>query len=228
MMNIFAKHRAKIAAKAIKAIKATKATKADKAPARSQDSVSTTLQQLFTLVAGDVKRLKDTAREKRDALKMKLIAKYQPSFEDQCLEQSWTGNLFIFWNIIWRFDVGNFTEGWRLAQLGFERGLTADKQVFQRTFATIIADTIYEWAQAIYDNEQAPSPILQELVLMIEADDGLNINSTIHAKLLKLQGIIITTDNPQMALTYFEKATELMPRIGVKGRMEALKKELNK
>ncbi len=226
MMNIFAKHRAKIAAKPTKAAKATKATKAGKAPAGSQDSVTKTLQQLFTLVAGDVKRLKDTAREKRDALKMQLIAKYQVSFEKQCLEQSWTGNLFIFWNIIWRFDVGNFTEGWRLAQLGFKRGLTADKTIFQRTFATIIADTIYEWAQATYDNEQAPSPILQELVFMIEADDGLNINSTIHAKLLKLQGIIITNNNPQLALTYFEKATELVPRIGVKGRMDALKKQL--
>jgi hypothetical protein len=115
-----------------------------------------------------------------------------------------------------------------LAQLGFERGLTVDKNVFQRTFATIIADTIYEWAQEIYDNEQSSSPILQELVLMIEADDGLNINSLIHAKLLKLQGIMITDDNPQLALTYFEKATELVPKIGVKGRMDVIKKELNK
>ena len=225
MNNIFAKHRAKIAAKTTKA---TKAAKASKVSAENKNSVSTTLQQLFKLVLEDIKRLKDTARENRDAVKMQIISKYKSSFKDQCLEQSWTGNLFIFWNIIWRFDVGNFTEGWRLAQLGFERGLTADKQVFQRTFATLIAETIYEWAQENYDKEQSPSPILQELVLMIEARDGLTINPVVHAKLLKLQGIIITDDNPQMALTYFEKATELMPKIGVKGRMDAVKKEPNK
>ena len=222
MKNIFAKHRAKIAAQNTKTAKTAKTTKSAKT------AKHTTLQQLFKLVAGDVGRLKDTAREKRDGLKMRLISKYQASFDDQCQELSWTGNLFIFWNILWRFDIGNFTDGWRLAKLGFKRGLTADSNVFQRTFATIIADTIYEWAQDAYDNEQAPSPILAELVLMIETEDGLGINSTIHAKLLKLHAIIITDDEPELALAYFEKATSLSTRIGVKGRMIAIKEQLSK
>lgn len=221
MRSIFAKHRTKIASQPAKVAKAS-AQKQDNA----KTSTSTTLQQLFKLVLDDVKRLKDTAKGRRDALKMQLIAKYQTSFDEQCVEESWTGNLFIFWNILWRFDVGNFTDGWKLAILGFERSLTADKEVFKRSFTTIIADTIYEWAQDTYDKEQSPSPILQELVIMIETPDGLNIHPAVHSKLLKLQGIIITDDDPQLALTYFEKATELAPKIGVKGRMDKIKKEL--
>ncbi|BAS67620.1 phage terminase small subunit [Bathymodiolus septemdierum thioautotrophic gill symbiont] len=219
-MNIFAQHRARNASK----------TTVKKAPPEEhgevKNNITKTLQQLFKLVLDDVKRLKDTEKSKRDGLKIQLISKYQDSLDEQCAEESWTGNLFIFWNILWRFDVGNFTDGWKLALLGFERGLTADKEVFKRNFPTIIADTIYEWAQDTYDNEESESPILAELISMLETADGLNIHPAVHSKLLKLQAILITKDNPKLALTYFEKATELAPKIGVKGRMDDIKKRL--
>jgi len=204
----------------------TSAAKTSAAKTSAKDSISMTLQQLFKLLLDDVKLLKETATEKRDGLKKQFITKYQDSLNEQMTEQSWTGNLFIFWNIIWRFDIGDFNEGWRLAKLGFERGLTSDK-IFKRTFATIIADIIFEQAQSAYENDKDPSPILQEMLLMIEAPNSLNIHPVVHSKILRLQGIIITSDRQaRLALTYFEKATELAPKIGLKGRIDKLKKQL--
>ena len=221
LINPFLKHRKNL--KKIAASKASKASKVKKSGASKNDT-SQNLPKLFKMVIDDLRRIKKTAKDKRGALKNRIINKYKETLDKQCEEQSWTGNIFIFWNIIWNFDVGHFDEAWRLAKLGFKRDLTADDNFFQRPFATVIGDTIYHWAQERFTNKLPISPILSEFIDLM--DDGLDVSPLTHAKLLKLQGINISDDEPEAALSYLQKATELDPKIGVKGKINVLKARL--
>lgn len=214
MKNLFQKHDAKYN------------KKTNVAKKKIVKKIVDTTKQIFELILGDVRTLKNTAREKRGALKLQFINKYQEMFDKECEKLDWTGNLLIFWNIMWRFDVGDFEDAWQYAKVGFKKGLTVDKSAFERDFATLVAGTILDWAQQFSDDNKQYSTILYELITMIESD-GLVINETVHAKLLKLHGLDIINENPRQALIFFEKATQLYPRISLKTKIKELNQQLN-
>ena len=178
------------------------------------------------LLSADLIRIKQTEKSQRDTLKEQLIAKYQEVFDSACKVLDWTDNRLIFWNIIWRFDIGDITGAFAIAKVAIERGLNADVKVFKSTFATVVADNIFKWADAQYKSEATTEPVLDEMIALL--GNGLDINPIPNAKLLKLHGDIIKVDNPALALAHFTKAQELDETIGVKGRIKELNKTLNK
>lgn len=207
-MFLFQEHQKRIAKKSKK--KAKKTT----GPATHELGVAEQLQL-------DLLRIKNTPHTKRIALKKQLINKYQTVFNKACKADDWSDSNFIFYNILWRFDVGNFKTAFKLAKQGFDKNLTSP---FKSTFPTFVADTIFNRAKEQNNNNKTTKPFLNELVVLLDA--GLNINPIPHAKIFKLYGDIISDTKPAAALTYFEKAQEFDKTIGVKGRIAKLTAKL--
>lgn len=210
MANLFKKHRESIAVS-----KTTLTNKKQK----TTHTIGTD-----ELLNADLVHIKQTEKSARDMLKEQLIRKYQEVFDSACKAVDWTDNRLIFWNIIWRFDVGDIASAFAIAKVAIERGLNSDAKVFKSTFTTVVADTIFKWADAQYKAEATTRPFLDEMIELLK--NGLDIHPIPHAKLLKLHGDIIKPKNPTLALAHFTKAQELDETIGVKGRIKELNKTL--
>ncbi len=215
-MSIWDKHRANL-------LKEGKG-KTEKAPiANAASKAATLLATLFAMIVQNIADLKNTAQEDRPEVKSTLIEQYRDDIAKMLKLDDWTDNIFVFWNIVWRFDTGDLAEAWGLVKLGIEKHLTTPDQFSQAIKEFGINQVLTHTISAV-DNGATPGETFYEIFEMLEdKDENFATDAHLHAKYLKLAAGQIEETDPQIALDHYIKATKMYAGINVKGKMKKLK-----
>lgn len=132
--------------------------------------------------------------------------------------------------LVWMIDTGALDQAMPLAQLAIETQMASTDE-YSRTMPEII---IEQMAEKISAGSDISLPNLQTLIDWVTAktDNGLHINNMpdqIRAKLLKAAGERAEEEEEiEHALVLYEQALAYNARSGVKKRIDALKKQLEK
>lgn len=180
------------------------------------------LSALYQSVAQDVIIVSETPRDERVAAKIALLDKYREALAQVISEPIWQGNLFIFWNIVWLFDVGSLREAWELSKQGFAKHLETDGEIFKSDFKNFVAKTIVVETQHALLNKAKPSDVFWEMFNLVE-ENALIVADVRQAEMLKIAAIHLEDSAPAKALEFLERAEAIYPEIHVKGRIKRLK-----
>lgn len=132
--------------------------------------------------------------------------------------------------LVWMIDTGALDQAMPLAQLAIETQMASTDE-YSRTMPEIIIEQMVEQISAGSD---ISLPNLQTLIdwVTAKADNGLHINNMpdqIRAKLLKAAGERAEEQEEiEHAIALYEQALAYNERCGVKKRLDALKKQLEK
>lgn len=132
--------------------------------------------------------------------------------------------------LVWMIDTGALDQAMPLAQLAIETQMASTDE-YSRTMPEII---IEQMAEQISAGSDISLPNLQNLIDWVTAksDGGLHINNMpdqIRAKLLKAAGERAEEQEEiEHAIALYEQAIAYNERCGVKKRLDALKKQLEK
>lgn len=132
--------------------------------------------------------------------------------------------------LVWMIDTGALDQAMPLAQLAIETQMASTDE-YSRTMPEII---IEQMAEQISAGSDISLTNLQTLIdwVTAKADNGLHINNMpdqIRAKLLKAAGERAEEQEEiEHAIALYEQALAYNERCGVKKRLDALKKQLEK
>lgn len=164
----------------------------------------------------------------RQALKREeLLPKYQDFIQRYCESGQVMPNRVLVQVVIWLFDTAQFEDGLELADFAIGQGQEMPERFKRRDIQTFVADAVIDWAYAEYHADRSPEPYLSDL--LIRVDGEWDLTEQIPAKYHKLVGIrAMEASEWALALTHFERATELYPKVGVETRVERCRRALKK
>lgn len=186
------------------------------------------LTLMIAALAEDCARLSDLNNMgerqilKRDELLPKYL-EYVQRYRDSGLNHP---NPVLMQVLVWLFDTEQFEPALELADFALQQGQPMPER-FRRDIPTFIADTLIEWAEREHDAKRSPEPYLTRLLPRVDGE--WQLYERIPARYHKLLGdIAMDQEEWALAITHFERATELYPGIGVKTRMGDANKALRR
>lgn len=131
--------------------------------------------------------------------------------------------------LLWLIDIGEIETAVPLAEFAIEQSMIVSDQ-YQRDLKDLMFEEIAEQlASGAELSVEAETRLINKLVA-VDHETGLhelNVMDPIRAKFLKACGERAEDTDPARALDLYEKAIEYFSNVGVKKRIESLKKQLN-
>ncbi len=220
-MNAWQRHRANLLKEG------TGKGKTEKAPiANAASKAAALLATLFAMIVQNIADLKNTAQEDRPEVKSGLIEQYRNDMAKMLKLDDWTDNIFVFWNIVWRFDTGDIAEAWGLVKLGIEKNLTTPDEFIQAIKEFGISQVLAHAISAVENGAIVGMTFYEVLDLLESKDEHFATDAHLHARYLRLAAEEGEDKLPEISLAYYKKATKLYKDIHVKGKIKALEKRL--
>ena len=162
------------------------------------------------------------SRIEKAKLKATLLPEYDAYIEG-ILEADKGGQDNVLINMmIWRLDAGQFEKALELATYAIKHKLVMPEG-FKRSISGFFVEESYKLlkkeAEEVIEHKGFISEFFDQFV---DAD----MFDEIKAKLYVLYGSTLESDEPSTALSLFKKAVSLDEAVGVKGRINRLKKQL--
>lgn len=173
----------------------------------------------------DRRRLHDIQSiERKIQLKAELLPGYQP-YIDGVLDADAGAQDDVFMTLlVWHLDVGDLERGLRMAAYALYHRLETPDQ-YQRTTATLVAEEVADHFLRL-PAEQRPD----NAHALLELTDGLtrehDMHDQVRAKLYKALGQVSAEQQPETALSYYQRALALHDKVGVKKDIERLERTL--
>ena len=159
------------------------------------------------------------SRQRRNQFKRDLIPRYQPWVDElkKSEDVSAKRQRVFVWLLLWRVDAGDWSGALSMLPFAFAHGMQAPED-FSRTLAEAVTEQIIE---GVVNQKQEAEQIglLNDLQRMIAGED---ITDQISAKLYKCLGVAYLISEPLKALSLFEQAIKLNPRVGVRRLIDKL------
>ncbi|BFU60776.1 MULTISPECIES: phage terminase small subunit [Rodentibacter] len=171
----------------------------------------------------DLKQIQSTAR-KAD-FKKRILPDYLPWIEGAL--SAGTGkqdNVLMTW-CVWAIDCGEYHLALTIADYAIFHDLQLPEP-FTRTLGTMVAEEFADQAKAATAANQPFETAYLEQVQRLTADCDMPDES--RARLLRELGLLTIEKNPTQALEYLERAIVLDQKVGVKGEIKKLRKQLEK
>ncbi|MBF0751570.1 MULTISPECIES: phage terminase small subunit [unclassified Pasteurella] len=171
----------------------------------------------------DLKQIQSTVR--KAAFKKRILPDYLPWLEGAL--SAGTGkqdNVVMTW-CVWAIDCGEYHLALTIADYAVFHDLRLPDP-FSRTLGTLIAEEFADAAKAAQAANQPFEVAYLEQANRITADCDMPDES--RARLLRELGLLTAVKNPEQALQYLESALGLDQKIGVKGEIKKLRKQLEK
>ena len=165
----------------------------------------------------DLKNIQST--ERKGAFKKQILPDYLPWIEGALSVGSGKqDNVLMTW-CVWAIDCGEYHLALQIADYAVFHDLRLPEP-FTRTLGTLLAEEFADQANKPFEVAYL------EQVQRITADCDMPDES--RARLLRELGLLLVEKNPEQALAYLERALGLDQKIGVKGDIKKLRKQLNK
>lgn len=212
--------------------------------AMASDMANRAQAQIGMRLTADLRRLKEIQSiERKIEAKREMIPEYNAWIEGilQATEKTGVGfqDDIIPTIMVWSIDTGDWERALQLAKYVLDHKLALPAR-YERQPATLIVENLSEGAILTFErNELFPLDTLGELVVL--ADDH-DMPDEVRAKLHKARGLgfamVLDADHyPDVtdlgrfvsgttAIEHFSRAIELNPRIGLKQKLEKLRKDV--
>ena len=162
------------------------------------------------------------SRETRTQMKGAYLPDYQDYVAGVLAGGQGAQDQVLMQVMIWWLDVGEMADFMQIAEYALEHGLTLPER-FSRTLACFVVEETSEYVNEKLtdaDAEQGLALLNQVAELTAEAD----MPDEVRAKQAKAFGYM-TFDDPQVAITHFDRALQLDPKIAhVKKPLQQLNK----
>ncbi|OOF45269.1 terminase [Rodentibacter trehalosifermentans] len=171
----------------------------------------------------DLKQIQSTVRKAE--FKKRILPDYLPWIEGAL--SAGTGkqdNVLMTW-CVWAIDCGEYHLALTISEYAVFHDLTLPEP-FNRTLGTLVAEEFADQAKAAQAANQPFEVAYLEQANRITTDCDMPDES--RARLLRELGLLTAVKNPEQALQYLESALGLDQKIGVKGEIKKLRKQLNK
>lgn len=169
----------------------------------------------------DLKQIQSTAR-KAD-FKKQILPDYLPWIEGAL--SAGTGkqdNVLMTW-CVWAIDCAQYHLALQIADYAIFHDLQLPEP-FTRTLGTLIAEEFADQAKAAAAANQPFEVAYLEKAQRLTADCDMPDES--RARLLRELGLLTIPKNTALALLYLERAIALDQKVGVKGDIKKLKKQI--
>jgi len=166
--------------------------------------------------------------EDRKAYKAEAIVKMDAFVMGYVQSAAKYPNIVAVWFMIWLFDLGDIARAVPLALHLAKQKIHNMPTRFNSKIETFICDQLYDWANEQLKANRSAGPYLYELIKTIEKDNW-QLPDVVRGKMYVMLGkhLYELTEYPD-ALAAFEKAMEINPRAGAKGKINELTEKLGK
>lgn len=130
--------------------------------------------------------------------------------------------------LLWLIDIGDLETAAPLVEFAIDQNMAVADQ-YQRDLKDLMFEELAEQLAAGAELSAESESLLIGRLTAINPETGLhdlNIMDPIRAKFLKACGERCEDTDPSRALSLYEKAVEYFANVGVKKRIDALKKQL--
>jgi len=191
--------------------------------AKAQGPLPEALQKLKDGFNGDRQSLKLlNGDQQRDPFKLELIEKYRPLCEHFMKNfNDWARLDCLFWWLMWRSDVEDFTAVEPDLYKAVQCGLTAPIKGFERDWQTLYCDLVYLYCDANLKaakeegKEWNTFPLCKVVTDITNGDIILNV--PLKAKIYAIYGkVAMRLENTEIAAKAFKMALALNDKVGVK------------
>lgn len=179
--------------------------------------------RILTRHKKDLKQIQST--ERKADFKKKILPDYLPWIEGALSAGNGKqDNVLMTW-CVWAIDCKEYHLALNIAEYAVFHDLQLPDP-FTRTLGTLIAE---EFADQAKTAQAANQPF--EVSYLEQANhitDDCDMPDESRARLLRELGLLTAPKNPEKALEYLEKALGLDQKVGVKGDIKKLRKQLSK
>nr|DAD65897.1 MAG TPA: small terminase subunit [Siphoviridae sp. ctDEW4] len=179
--------------------------------------------RILTRHKKDLKQIQST--ERKADFKKKILPDYLPWIEGALSAGNGKqDNVLMTW-CVWAIDCKEYHLALNIAEYAVFHDLQLPDP-FTRTLGTLIAEEFADQAKTAQAANQPFEVSYLEQANHITADCDMPDES--RARLLRELGLLTAPKNPEKALEYLEKALGLDQKVGVKGDIKKLRKQLSK
>ena len=183
-------------------------------------------EKMLLLLARCKKQLKEIqSTEQKEKRKAQMLADFRPWIEGALKEANGKqDDVLMTWQV-WAIDAGEFELALRIAEYALHQNLVLP-EVFHRTLGTTLAEEFADRAKNARNQGQAFE--LDYLLRIAELTANEDMPDQSRARLYREIGECQLIDQPEQALENLERAWALDEKIGVKGTVSKLRKQLAK
>ncbi len=179
---------------------------------------------MLAKLATDKRRLKAIQSiERKIEVKGELLPDYQPWVSGVLASDSKQQDDVFMTVLLWTLDTGNFPAAYPMAEHAIRHGWQTPDQ-YQRQTACMVAEEVADTAlkQLIAGTFEALDSLLAFARLLSDQD----MPDQVRARLHKALGLAQSKNQPQEALTQFQRALQLDENVGVKKLIEQLERQI--
>lgn len=160
------------------------------------------------------------------ALKRELVPKYLPRVRAYIEGGANRPNALMVWCVIWLLDIEDIEQALELANFAIKQQQQAPSR-FKRDLPTYVAETLHDWAEREYKAQRSPHPYYSEVLEAVDSQRWPVSNIIVLGKLYKLAGLVCDQQEDfAKAVHWYEKATEVNDKAGVKTRLDVARNKL--
>lgn len=179
---------------------------------------------MLAKLATDKRRLKAIQSiERKIEVKGELLPDYQPWVSGVLASDSKQQDDVFMTVLLWTLDTGNFPAAYPMAEHAIHHGWQTPDQ-YRRQTACMVAEEVADTAlkQLIAGTFEALDSLLAFAGLLSDQD----MPDQVRARLHKALGLAQSKNQPQEALTQFQRALQLDENVGVKKLIEQLERQI--
>lgn len=179
---------------------------------------------MLAKLATDKRRLKAIQSiERKIKVKGELLPDYQPWVSGVLASDSKQQDDVFMTVLLWTLDTGNFPAAYPMAEHAIRHGWQTPDQ-YRRQTACMVAEEVADTAlkQLIAGTFEALDSLLAFAGLLSDQD----MPDQVRARLHKALGLAQSKNQPQEALTQFQRALQLDENVGVKKLIEQLERQI--
>ncbi|MBL4755855.1 MAG: hypothetical protein JKY52_19955 [Flavobacteriales bacterium] len=120
-------------------------------------------------------------------------------------------NLVLVTIIIWLLDTEDFESALELAMVAVEQDQPMPER-FKRDLATVVAETVFDWANEQYRLKQSAYPYFEQITQILATDAWHVEQIIVHNKIYKLAAMFAERDgDDETALEWYDKCIDVNP-----------------
>lgn len=182
-------------------------------------------EKMLYLLSRHKKDLKQIqSKELKAEFKKRILPDYLPWIEGALAAGNGKqDNVLMTWQV-WAIDCAQYHLALTIADYALHQQLKLPEQ-FDRTLGTLLAEEFADQAKlAQLANQPFEVSYLQRIAELVQEED---MPDESRARLYRELGLLQIENAPEQALATLQRALQLNPKIGVKGEVKKLLKQLN-